>query len=328
MAGDVYDRSVPPSALEGQDVEDAGELEEKREEVRQALSEATERKEAEGVEEPDVEGAEDTVESLQEQLNERWDETTELNLALESVKETIKEIEDIRDELESADERYANIGFLAEAAFGKNNQRMSLQRFVLATRQEEVLQVVNEHIAHMTQNRYCLLRAEEVRDRRRGHALRNLAVRKPEGISVASPFSFEPRSDRLNALDEPRKCRDVRLPARDVLHGLPEREPLVAAEIRHGDGGRPADPGVAEEINLALPDVDIDPANGLLQLPCRDWSHIRDWHPVGREAGVGERMLLGDVQKRIGSLRGRLGLCLRADGKVFVDKPGGSHVWW
>ena len=162
-----------------------------------------------------------------------------------------------------------------------------------------------------------------------GRALRNSAVRKPEGISAASPFSFEPRSDRLDALDEPGKCRDVRLPARDVLHGFPEREPLVAAEIRHGDGGRPADPGVAEEIDVALPDLGIDPANGLLQLPGWDWLHIRDWHLVGWEAGVGERMLLGDVQKRIGPFRGRLGLCLGADGKVLVDKPGGFHVcWW
>jgi len=48
---------------------------------------------------------------------------------------------------------------------------MSLQRFVLATRQEEVLQVANEHIAHMTQNRYRLLRAEEVRDQRSGSGL-------------------------------------------------------------------------------------------------------------------------------------------------------------
>ena len=129
------------------------------------------RKKAEGIEEPDVEGAEDTVESLQEQLHERRDETTKLNLALESVEETIEEIEDIRAELESTDERYANIGFFAEAARGRNNQRMSLQRFVLTTRLEEVLQIASEHIAHTTQTRYRLLRAEEVRDRRSGSGL-------------------------------------------------------------------------------------------------------------------------------------------------------------
>lgn len=85
--------------------------------------------------------------------------------------ERLEEIEDLREELESADERYENVGFLSDVARGKNRQRMSLQRFVLATRLEEVLQVANDHIEHMTQNRYHLLRAEEVRGRRSGAGL-------------------------------------------------------------------------------------------------------------------------------------------------------------
>jgi exonuclease SbcC len=126
---------------------------------------------AEDVEAPDVEAAEETVDSVEAALNEQREAVTERTLELESIDEALTEIEEIREELAAADERFETIGFLADAARGNNDLRMSLQRFVLATRLEEVLRVANEHIAHMTQDRYRLLRAEEVRDRRRGAGL-------------------------------------------------------------------------------------------------------------------------------------------------------------
>ncbi len=53
--------------------------------------------------------------------------------------------------------------------------------------------------------------------------------------------------------------------------------------------------------------------------------NVRDRDLMGREAGLGKRMLLGDVQKGTRSLGGRPGLLVRADSEVLVDRPGGSH---
>jgi exonuclease SbcC len=137
---------------------------------------ATDRKaraeeEAEDVEEPDVEGVEETVDSLSEELDEVKEAVTKLEMEAEEIRDALQNIEEIEGELQKADERYSQVGFLAKLARGDNESRMSLQRFVLATRLEEVLRVANEHIAHMTQNRYRFLRSEEVGDRRSGSGL-------------------------------------------------------------------------------------------------------------------------------------------------------------
>jgi exonuclease SbcC len=126
---------------------------------------------AEDVDEPDVEGATETVESLEEELDEVKETVTRLERDVEEIEEGLQAIDEIEDELQEADERYSQVGFLAKLARGDTESRMSLQRFVLATRLEEVLRVANEHIAHMTQNRYRLLRSEDVGDRRSGSGL-------------------------------------------------------------------------------------------------------------------------------------------------------------
>ncbi len=137
---------------------------------------ATDRKaraeeDAEDVEEPDVEGAQETVDRLEKKLDEAKETVTKLNVEGDELEEALDTIDGLAEDLQEADERYRQVGFLAELARGDNESRMSLQRFVLATRLEEVLRVANEHIAHMTQSRYRLLRAEEVGDRRSGSGL-------------------------------------------------------------------------------------------------------------------------------------------------------------
>ena len=158
------------------DKEERESMKEEVETFEEAWAAATDRKaraeeEAEDVKEPDVEGAEETVDSLTEELDAVKEAVTKLEIETEEIRESLQTIEEIERELQEADERYSQVGFLSELARGDNESRMSLQRFVLATRLEEVLRVANEHIAHMTQNRYRLLRSEEVGDRRSGSGL-------------------------------------------------------------------------------------------------------------------------------------------------------------
>ncbi|WP_263835122.1 AAA family ATPase [Salinibacter sp.] len=151
-------------------------LKEEVESFEEKWAAATDRKSraeeaARGLEEPDLEEANRKVRSLEEQLEEVKERETKLGVAVEEIEKALREIEKIEEDLGEADERYSQVGFLSELARGDNESRMSLQRFVLATRLEEVLQVANEHIAHMTQDRYQLFRSEEVGDRRSGSGL-------------------------------------------------------------------------------------------------------------------------------------------------------------
>ncbi|WP_103027162.1 SbcC/MukB-like Walker B domain-containing protein [Salinibacter altiplanensis] len=158
---------------------DKGERESLKEEVEsfeEKWAAVTDRKSraeeaAEGLEEPDLEEANRKVNSLEEKLDEVKETETKLGVAVEEIEKALGAVEEIEEDLGEADKRYSQVGFLSELARGDNESRMSLQRFVLATRLEEVLQVANEHIAHMTQDRYQLLRSEDVGDRRSGSGL-------------------------------------------------------------------------------------------------------------------------------------------------------------
>ena len=158
------------------DKENRESMKEAVEAFEEAWAAATDRKtraeeQAEDIEEPDVEGAEDAVDSLAEELDAVKEAVTKLEVEAEEIREALQTIEEIEGELQEADERYSQVGFLAKLARGDNESRMSVQRFVLATRLEEVLRVANEHIAHMTQSRYRLLRSEDVGDRRSSSGL-------------------------------------------------------------------------------------------------------------------------------------------------------------
>ncbi len=151
-------------------------MKEKVETFEEEWAAATDRKaraeeNAEGIEEPDVEGAQETVGSFNEKLDEVKEEVTRLEVKTEEIEGALQSIEEIKGELQEADERYSRVGFLSNLARGDNESRMSLQRFVLATRLEEVLRVANEHFDHMAQSRYQLLRSEDVGDRRSGSGL-------------------------------------------------------------------------------------------------------------------------------------------------------------
>mgnify|MGYP006202574629 FL=1 len=66
---------------------------------------------------------------------------------------------------------FESLGHLADVAGGSNAKNLSLQRFVLASRLEEVLQVANQRFEQMTRSRYQLCRSDGVADGRKGAGL-------------------------------------------------------------------------------------------------------------------------------------------------------------
>jgi len=99
-----------------------------------------------------------------------------------SSKSLLVELEKARKLVTERDERYQRIekqlrvlGRLATVVSGENQLNMSLQRFVLASRMDEVALAASQRLHRMSRGRYRLLRTDDVRHRGRGSGL-DLAV--------------------------------------------------------------------------------------------------------------------------------------------------------
>ena len=126
---------------------------------------------ASDVEAPDVDAAQSAVESLEEAYQDQRDTYVRQGERLERLNDCCERLQDLNQKLQDADARYTEVGRLSDVASGTNRLNMSLQRFVLATRLEDVLRMANQHMQQMTQNRYRLRRAQGVDDRRRSAGL-------------------------------------------------------------------------------------------------------------------------------------------------------------
>ena len=123
------------------------------------------------VDPPDVDAAQDAVETLETTYQESRDAFVRQGERLDTLNDCRERLNDLNEALQKADRRHTQVGRLSEVANGTNRLNMSLQRFVLATRLEDVLRMANTHMAQMTQNRYRLRRAQGVEDRRRSAGL-------------------------------------------------------------------------------------------------------------------------------------------------------------
>lgn len=123
---------------------------------------------AEGITEPDVEGAEATVESLNDRLSTLNQEIGALQTAKAALDDALEQLEDIQEETQAVEAEAERIGHLSQVARGKqgNERNISLQRYVLAARLKDVLQVANEHLQRMSQGQYHLRRATTLDDKR------------------------------------------------------------------------------------------------------------------------------------------------------------------
>jgi len=104
---------------------------------------------------------------------------------LEGMTEAWKLLGELAEELEELDAEYARVARLSEAANGKNNLKISFQRYVLAALFDDVLRAANERLRMMSEGRYELLRSVDIRDRRFQGGLE---------LDVADSYSGEKRS--------------------------------------------------------------------------------------------------------------------------------------
>ncbi len=90
---------------------------------------------------------------------------------LESVRQALAAIEKYQRESAEQERQYRVVSHLATLAAGNNAQRITLQRFVLASLFEEVAIAASARLTRMSRGRYHLRRAETVTDARKGAGL-------------------------------------------------------------------------------------------------------------------------------------------------------------
>lgn len=91
--------------------------------------------------------------------------------ALRQLRDTQHRLAELAAQSGDLEARYAVIKELASRCNGDNEQRLPLQRFVLAGLLDDVLRAANLRLHHMTRGRYALLRTTQIVDARRAFGL-------------------------------------------------------------------------------------------------------------------------------------------------------------
>jgi len=83
----------------------------------------------------------------------------------------LKEIVETEEEQKKLQEAYTDLGELARITSGNNSQKLSFERFVLASYFENVIHMANLRLAGMTEGRYSLSRSDDVEKHGRASGL-------------------------------------------------------------------------------------------------------------------------------------------------------------
>lgn len=108
----------------------------------------------------DLQKLQEQLNILLEKMNTLKDDIDKDKLSLALQENKITEIKKINETLKDDEKMYQRYLDLANVTSGKNNARVSLERYVLAAYFEKMLIYANEIMKKLTQNRYILLRKD------------------------------------------------------------------------------------------------------------------------------------------------------------------------
>lgn len=109
----------------------------------------------------DLSSLSETIKEVNQQLREKNDDLEKLKIDYSLKEKMIKDIQKINQQLEKDEDTYQRYLDLYNLASGKNNARVSIERYVLATYFENMLIYANVIMKQLTQGRYQLLRKDD-----------------------------------------------------------------------------------------------------------------------------------------------------------------------
>jgi DNA repair protein SbcC/Rad50 len=122
---------------------------------------------------PDIQRIEEDIIKVTDELKEVNDH---LNRVMTNRKENeliLTRVTAINEGIKDLESRYQTVGHLAEVARGQNANRITFERYVLASFLEDILRVANERLIKMTSGRYQLIRKT---DRSKGNVQSGLEL--------------------------------------------------------------------------------------------------------------------------------------------------------
>lgn len=115
---------------------------------------------------PDLPAAEAAAAGAAHAHGHAAEKSGQLGSRIESLERLRTRLGEIAGEYAAAEQRFGVFGSIARVAAGDNLHRISLQRFVLASRLDDVLAAASRRLHAMTRGRYLLRRNTETADRR------------------------------------------------------------------------------------------------------------------------------------------------------------------
>ena len=109
----------------------------------------------------DLSSLSETIKEVNQQLREKNDDLEKLKIDYSLKEKIIKDIQKINQQLEKDEDTYQRYLDLYNLASGKNNARVSIERYVLATYFENMLIYANVIMKQLSQGRYQLLRKDD-----------------------------------------------------------------------------------------------------------------------------------------------------------------------
>lgn len=109
----------------------------------------------------DLSSLSETIKEVNQQLREKNDDLEKLKIDYSLIEKMIKDIQKINQQLEKDEDTYQIYLDLYNLASGKNNARVSIERYVLATYFENMLIYANVIMKQLSQGRYQLLRKDD-----------------------------------------------------------------------------------------------------------------------------------------------------------------------
>ena len=116
--------------------------------------------EVQGLNYIELEDLETELKKLEADINDFVKEVNQSQIALALQKNKIEEIKQINSAMELYKEKYQRYLDLSNVTSGKNDARVSLERYVLAAYFEKILLYANEIMKKLTQGRYVMLRKD------------------------------------------------------------------------------------------------------------------------------------------------------------------------
>ena len=109
----------------------------------------------------DLSSLSETIKEVNQQLREKNDDLEKLKIDYSLKEKMIKDIQKINQQLKKDEDTYQKYLDLYNLASGKNNARVSIERYVLATYFENMLIYANVIMKQLSQGRYQLLRKDD-----------------------------------------------------------------------------------------------------------------------------------------------------------------------